>query len=261
MTPIDYKAVGERIHQCREQQNLTLAELARRVSLSSSTIQRYEKGTFDKIKLPVIEALAKALDVNPSWLIGKDEASEHEQPKEIVTQQKALSSDLADLDAQLNANGHIELVNYAEFLVSQPAYRLTSTSRRAVCHYIYPVAAGYASPVEGEDYEMLELDDVPPGADYCITVSGDSMEPYIKDGSIVFVKRNAPLSDFDVGVFYVDGDILIKQFTQDAMRNIYLLSANPKRADANRMIMHNSNSAFMYYGRVITGKLPQPKYI
>lgn len=256
--------LAARLKEYRKIHDMTLSECSEKAGIPAQTLNRYELEQRAP-KLDIAIELADALGVNPLWLQGFDTDMygymPTAEPSSLTTKDAAISSDLADLDAQLNANGHIELVNYAEFLVSQPEYRLASTSRRAVRHYIYPVAAGYASPVEGEDYEMLELDDVPPGADYCITVSGDSMEPYIKDGSIVFVKRNAPLNDFDVGVFYVDGDVLIKQFTQDSMRNVYLLSANPKRADANRMIMHNSNSAFMYYGRVITGKLPQPKYV
>lgn len=67
---LDYKEIGKRIELRRKALDLTLSELASRVDLSASTIQRYEKGRFDKIKMPVIEALANALSVNPDWLIG-----------------------------------------------------------------------------------------------------------------------------------------------------------------------------------------------
>lgn len=135
------------------------------------------------------------------------------------------------------------------------------TPIRSIRQYIYPPAAGYASPVEGEDYKIVELTNVPKGADFCVTVSGDSMEPYIKDGQLVFVQRNADLTDFDVGVFYLDGDVLIKQLAVDSFRNVYLLSANPKRQDANRMILHNSSSTLICYGKVLLPeKLPRPNY-
>lgn len=246
----------ENIKRLREQLGLSQDQLAKLVGYNDrSSIAKIESGKVDLTQSKVA-AFAKALHVAPAQLMGLGNEDPGNLSAEVV-----LSNDLADLDAQLNANGHIELVNYAEFLVSQPEYRLTSTSRRAVRHYIYPVAAGYAAPVEGEDYEMLELDDVPPGADYCITVSGDSMEPYIKDGSLVFVKRSLDLTDFDVGVFYVDGDVLIKQLFVDPMHNIYLLSANPRREDANRMISHNSTSTLMCFGKVLINKLPRPNYL
>ena len=52
--------------------------------------------------------------------------------------------------------------------------------------YLTPAAAGYASPAEGDDYIMVPVTDkVPEGADYAVRIDGDSMEPYIKDGSRV----------------------------------------------------------------------------
>lgn len=67
---IDYKEIGRRIELRRKELDMTLAELASVVDLSASTIQRYEKGLFDKIKMPIIEAVAAALHVSPEWLIG-----------------------------------------------------------------------------------------------------------------------------------------------------------------------------------------------
>ena len=45
--------------------------MADKVGVQNSTILRYEKGAIAKIKLPVIEAIASALHVNPDWLMGE----------------------------------------------------------------------------------------------------------------------------------------------------------------------------------------------
>lgn len=248
--------VGERLKARRKELGLSAEKVAERLGVSPSTIYRYENGEINKMGIDKLGPIAAAVQATPAYLMGWDEEPDV-LPAEIV-----LSADLADLDAQLNSTGHIELVTYAEFLVSQPEYRL-EPGRRAqkIRHYLVPAAAGYASPIEGEDYEILEVYDAPAGADYCITVSGDSMEPYIKDGSLVFVKRSLDLTDFDVGVFYVDGDVLIKQLFVDPMHNIYLLSANPRREDANKMISHNSTSTLMCFGKVLINKLPRPNYL
>lgn len=63
--------IGSRIKTRREELNLTLKDVADRIGVASSTILRYENGTIQRIKLPVIEAIAKALDVSPTWLYGK----------------------------------------------------------------------------------------------------------------------------------------------------------------------------------------------
>ena len=62
------KLIGNRIKLRREQLNLTQEELGAHLSLNKSTINRYESGEVKKIKLPILHALAKFLDVDPNWL-------------------------------------------------------------------------------------------------------------------------------------------------------------------------------------------------
>ena len=62
---------GKRIQARREELGLNLGDIAQKVGVAVSTIQRYEKGKIEKIKLPVIEAIAKALAVDPAWLLGQ----------------------------------------------------------------------------------------------------------------------------------------------------------------------------------------------
>ena len=129
-------------------------------------------------------------------------------------------------------------------------------------HYFTPAAAGYAAPIEGEDYEMVPItEDIPKGADFCIDISGDSMEPYIKDGSRVYIHRGDVEEMRDAGVFFVDGDVFVKQWCIDMIGTLHLLSANPKREDANIQIPRDSGRNVVCFGRVILNKkLPDPKY-
>ena len=64
----DNKLIGSRIKQRREQLNLTQEDLGTHLSLNKSTINRYESGEVKKIKLPILHAVAKFLDVDPNWL-------------------------------------------------------------------------------------------------------------------------------------------------------------------------------------------------
>lgn len=63
--------IGKRIKERRQELNLTLQQVADKVKVNKSTIQRYESGNIKDVKLPIIESIANALDVNPLWLIGK----------------------------------------------------------------------------------------------------------------------------------------------------------------------------------------------
>ena len=67
---LNHVEIGSKIESRRKELELTLADVANEVGVAASTIQRYEKGHFDKIKMPVIEAIAEALQVNPDWLLG-----------------------------------------------------------------------------------------------------------------------------------------------------------------------------------------------
>lgn len=68
MTEIE---IGQRIKERRNELNMTLEQLASALDFNKSTMQRYETGKIGKIKLPVIQAIATVLKVNPEWLVLK----------------------------------------------------------------------------------------------------------------------------------------------------------------------------------------------
>ena len=73
---MDMKQIGERIKKRRESLNISAEELAQEIGVHKATIHRYENGDFKSMKLPVIESIAYALRVNPSWLLGKSDRME-----------------------------------------------------------------------------------------------------------------------------------------------------------------------------------------
>lgn len=70
------REIGNRITEARERKGVSKTELAEMIKVAPSTIKRYEDGTINKIKMPVIEAIANALNVNPMWIIGKSNSFE-----------------------------------------------------------------------------------------------------------------------------------------------------------------------------------------
>lgn len=69
---MDNRQIGNRIKSRRKELKFTLQEIADIVGVASSTIQRYENGTISQYKLPVLESIAKAINVNPTWLVKED---------------------------------------------------------------------------------------------------------------------------------------------------------------------------------------------
>lgn len=73
--------IGNRIKSRREELDITLEQLAIALGLNKSTIQRYETGQVQRIKIPILQAIAKYLNVNPDWLAAKtDSKTEYATP-------------------------------------------------------------------------------------------------------------------------------------------------------------------------------------
>ena len=64
--------IGTRMKEVRLEKGFTQKDVAQRVDVVTSTINRYEKGLIDNIKIPVVKSIADALGVDPSWLMGYD---------------------------------------------------------------------------------------------------------------------------------------------------------------------------------------------
>lgn len=180
--------------------------------------------------------------------------------RELIEERAAGAEDcaLSPADAiytRLDAEGRRELLRYGR--------KLLAGSTAQIKHYTVPAAAGYAAPVAGEDYELLDRSALTPdGADFCITVHGDSMAPYISDGELVYIRRDAPLEEFDVGIFYVDGDVFCKQWCVDYSGTLHLLSANPLRQSANISIPRDCGRSCVCFGKVLLPqRLPRPSYL
>ena len=68
---MDINLIGQRIKEARERKNISADELAAEVGVHKATIHRYENADFKSMKLPIIESIAKILEVSPAWIIGK----------------------------------------------------------------------------------------------------------------------------------------------------------------------------------------------
>ena len=247
--------ITDRIEELLEQNGLSKKEMLARVGVTASAFSQW-KLEQSQPRLDKLYSIADYLQTPVSRLFEKEKSAppEGDADKPII-----------QIYNDLNERGRTELERYGNYLRSQDVYKRTEAEPHVehIRHYLVPAAAGYASPIEGEDYETIPLDQkAPRGADFCVTIRGDSMEPYIHDGDLVYVKRGADnMQPFDVGIFYVDGDVLCKQFCVDSYRNLYLLSANPMREDANRTIKADGMSSVVCFGKVLLPhKLPQPTY-
>ena len=93
--------------------------------------------------------------------------------------------------------------------------------------YTYPAAAGVPLYAD-DDYEQMEFPEssVPKGANFGIRISGDSMEPTIQDGAIVWVRKCPELQNGQIGVFMMDDTSVCKRYYKKG-KTVELHSDNP----------------------------------
>lgn len=90
--------------------------------------------------------------------------------------------------------------------------------------YRTPASAGRGIPLDSvQDWDRMEVisNAYTRKADYCISVSGNSMEPKFYDGDMLLVKEQDDIDFGEVGVFLVNGEGYIKQKGEH-----YLISLN-----------------------------------
>lgn len=80
--------------------------------------------------------------------------------------------------------------------------------------YLYELSAcaGDGFFMDGESNPEAAIQTEYSNADYAVKISGKSMEPTIKDGSIVFCQKVDELDDGEIGIFIVNGDVMCKRY-------------------------------------------------
>lgn len=91
---------SKRMKQSREKQGITLAELGRRIGKTEATVQRYESGNIKNLKNDTIENIAKALNVNPAYLMGWNDKENDTQPQQDTIAAHFDKENLTDAEKQ-----------------------------------------------------------------------------------------------------------------------------------------------------------------
>ena len=179
--------IGNRIEKSRKAVGMTQEELANTLGLNKSTIQRYESGKIEKIKLPIIEAMANALGVRPEYLAAKSDTSEN--------------------NIEVLPNSKVHMI---------PVFETVSAGFGA-----------YANDciIDYMPLYITNISDVPDMM--CIKVTGDSMYPKIEDGDIIVVRRQPIVDNGQIAVVLIDGEEGVVKKINAGTDFIELISINP----------------------------------
>lgn len=249
------------IKEARESAGYSQKELAEIIGVAPNTFHGYESGKHDP-KSDLLVKIAKACHVSVDFLLGAHLSEQTKKAPSISDEAIKLAKDYDILDRwgkkQVRTVTDNELLRLtAEREKDEPAAPPKPTTK------IIPLlgnsfAAGKGDPDFGNMWEDYEIP-ASSKAEFAIKVNGNSMEPYLHDGSIALGKKQTP-SDGDVAALLLDGEFLVKQVCQDHLGNLYLFSLNRKRKDADMTIWHDSERNIMCFGVIIMDRqIPLPR--
>ena len=245
---------GERVRERRGELKMTRAALAAQLGVTVSAVSNYETG----VSFPKEEILLRLFDslrVDPNTLF----QDSYQDGQLILTgAERQLLEDLRTLPPTSRVAVRAMVDALCACQEEAETFSLSPADFRQIPLYRTPAAAGYTSPAFGEDFDYIPVtDQVPPGAEFAVRIQGDSMRPYIEDGSIAYVNRD-PLQNGDVGIFCEDGDIFCKQYYKDPSGAVFLFSLNRACSDADILLTPNSGRSLTCFGRVILHAPPLP---
>lgn len=203
--------VGERISLLRKKLGITAEDLGEKVGISRATVYRYENGDIEKFPLSLLEPMANVLRTTPEFLMGWDN-----------------DNGILDIYNQLNEVRQEKVCDFAQGQLDEQNH----IHDNSPVYLVGQTAAG--EPVEYNQLSpeiVSDLVDVPKGADRALNVKGDSMQPLIKDGSIVFYKEQPFAENGEIAIVEIDGTgVTCKKFYFNGT-NVILRSINDKYDD------------------------------
>ena len=198
--------IGKKIQEIRQSRGIQQKELSRMlknygVSVSAAAISKWEMG--DAVP-------------NPYQLFALCSALHYDHINEFFT-----TGDYAGL-SELNKEGQAKVQEYIRILTASKLFtnnteRVRKTlSKIEIKVFDLPASAGTGAFIDSDSFEKVSFpeQDVPEGTDFGIRIYGNSMMPNYRDGQIAMVHRQDTLRNGDIGIFLVDNDAYIKQYTE-----------------------------------------------
>ena len=240
----------------RQELGLTLEDVAKVVGVGKSTVRKWETGYIENMRRDKIAKLAEALHTTPAYLMGWEEA-----PAPAAEVIPFPVREIDQIYDALNHAGQTELCSYGRYLGEQEQYKAKEKPRPGAPSKVVPLlGAAFAagSPEAPGDLFACDYRTTDLRAEFAIHVNGDSMEPWLPDGSVALGVKRMP-RDGEVGAFFLDGGFLVKQVAVDPYGTVYLFALNRDRSDADDEIRADSGRDLRPIGTILLdARIPLP---
>lgn len=206
--------LSENIKMYRKLNNLTQVDLAKILGIAPTAVSAWEVGRNQPL-MDNIERMASIFNIKKSELLG--ESNSHDSS----------ASNILSVYNQLTPPRQRKVYTFAQHQLDKQNNGVEESS---AIYLVGQTAAG--KPLEYGQLQPEQISvDVPKGADRALNVKGDSMEPLIKDGSIVFYKDQPTVENGEIAIVEIDGsEVTCKKFYFDGDK-VTLKSINEKYED------------------------------
>lgn len=220
---------NQKIVERMQKLHLTKAQLAKAADIPYTTLDSMLKRDSDQKRMAGILRIAEILGTSVEELVFPEENPASREGS-LSSSEREIIERFRALDARGKSAVHALLSH--EFEQTQAAVSASDVPAETVRRlkvYDFPAAAGAALPLFSEDYTLQDATHAPHSADFGVRISGDSMEPLIADGSVVWVERQEALLEGQIGIFLLNGEALCKKLDRSG-RRCFLVSENPRYA-------------------------------
>lgn len=200
------------------------------VQLKKSTLSQYvnDKQSPDDNR---IYLLSQTLGVSEPWLMGFDVSKEMEKKDKLN-----LVDEISKVVNKLDPIRQNKVKVYADNQLNDQLNN-SSISEKGNSIPVVHNSAVAANPTEllygDTELQDEEFERIPNNADLAIPVVGDSMEPTIKNGGLVFIHEQPNIENGEIAVVEIDGEgtTCKKVYFDYSNKEIILKSINPKYSD------------------------------
>ncbi|MBC9119197.1 XRE family transcriptional regulator [Fructobacillus fructosus] len=207
-----------RLKEAMDYKKVKPAELSKLTGIGKSSISQWLSGQYSA-KQDKIFIIAKALNVNPSWLIGADVPMTNESTPEKIF----------NIANQLDNGRQKKLYYFANDQLDEQNKVVQLPTSNTVEVY-GAVSAGTGEYMVDNQPEKVEYSGSVPEHDFAVTVNGDSMTPLFDDKQIIFVKKAHEARSGQIVIADYDGQAYVKKFVADD-NGCRLVSLNKKYHD------------------------------
>ncbi len=248
--------LGDLIKAYREEHDMSMDDFAKLCDLSKAYISMIEKNINPRNNKPIVPTLETFAKVSHAMNMELNELLKLLDTDQLVyvspeqTELEKEYTSVLTLYSSLNKKNRQESVKYMTYLKNTDndcelqeesyPYIIENTVK-----LLGQTAAG--SPIEYPDEGCFteSVSDVPKGANFALVVNGDSMEPLIKNKSIIYIHKQEDVENGTIAVVEIDGCVTCKKVYREDNK-LRLVSINEKYDD---MIFEDGNIKIL--GKVI----------